>query len=78
MLTYVPVRKPMMPKQINSIFFQKRQLYAPIPGRSQNVTISIIDGNIRPNVLKQTAPINEINGPICGIATAMKTVTHCK
>lgn len=34
----------------------------------------MIDGNIKPNVLKQTAPINDMNGPIVGTAIDMATV----
>lgn len=33
-------------------------------------------GNINPNVLTQTAPINDINGPIVGMATASATVKN--
>lgn len=34
----------------------------------------MIAGNINPKVLTQTAPINDINGPIVGIAAASATV----
>lgn len=77
-LTYVPVQKPTTPNKINARFFQRTQLNRPKPGRSQYVTISIIDGNIKPNVLRQTAPINDMNGPICGMAIAMATVNPWK
>lgn len=74
MLTYDPVRKPTRPKQINKEFFQSRQLYLPRPGSSQNVTKSIIAGNISPSVDKQTAPTKEIKPPKFGIAIAIQTV----
>lgn len=35
-------------------------------------------GNMRPRVDRQTAPTSDINGPSCGIATAMATVTDIK
>lgn len=56
------------------MFLIKTQLKRPKPGRSQYVMISMSDGKIKPNVLKQTAPIKLINGPIDGIATAIATV----
>lgn len=35
-------------------------------------------GNINPNVLRQTAPINEMNGPRSGIIVDITTVNVCK
>ncbi len=73
-LTYVPVNKPIIPNTTNSPFLIKRHLQLPIPGRSQYVIVSIIAGNIRPNVLKQTAPISVMNGPRFGMIIATITV----
>ncbi|KYN29723.1 hypothetical protein ALC57_00826 [Trachymyrmex cornetzi] len=58
-----------------AIFFHSRQFHLPRPfSCSQTVTNSIIDGNMRPNVDKHTAPTREINGPKLGIAIATQTV----
>lgn len=54
------------------MFFHRSHLHRPSPS-SQNVTISIIDGNINPNVDKHTAPTKEMKGPKFGTAAEMAT-----
>lgn len=53
------------------------QLHGPKPS-SQNVIISITTGIKRPNIVKQTAPINPTNGEIFGttIASITEAITR--
>ena len=76
MLTKLPVKKPTKPITNRNKFLNSLHLYLPQSG--QNVTVSMMGGAIKANVEELTAPTNEINRSIFGMAAASATVNRRK
>lgn len=74
---FVPNTRAKIPKIDTKTFFHILQFHFPKPF-SQNVIVSIITGNNNPKIEKQKAPINPMNGPIVGTATAITTANVTK
>lgn len=73
----LPNTKPMIPKIMMQMSFQRIQFHLPSPlGWSQNVTISIIGGKMSAKVLLLTAPTREITAPRFGIMAARMNVNR--